>query len=150
MTPAKPYRDRFPDADEDAAVEAEKYPHAPDTPQSVPADKYFTPDEVRQMEENFELLNTPDAPLSQGEGIEGYLRERDERELETGKDDPQGAINYWQLAANHANEEVTKLIAERDKLKEALKKILSFSDPGGIDAAHEIARAALSSTQGAK
>ena len=43
---------------------------------------------------------------------------------------------------------LSALEAERDKLKEALKKILSFSDPGGIDAAHEIARAALSSTQG--
>ena len=72
------------------------------------------------------LLNTPDAPLSQGEGIEGYLRERDERELETGKDDPQGAINYWQLAANHANEEVTKLIAERDKLKEEVERLTNL------------------------
>jgi hypothetical protein len=72
---------------------------------------------------NYYCARTP--PLSQG--IEAYEIERDARELETGKHDPQGAVNYWQMAANHANEEVTKLIAERDKLKEACDGYLAHA-----------------------
>jgi NAD(P)H-dependent flavin oxidoreductase YrpB (nitropropane dioxygenase family) len=46
--------------------------------------------------------------------------ERDERELETGERDPQGAINYWQMAANHANEEAAAAISALERERDYL------------------------------
>jgi hypothetical protein len=136
------------------------HPKSPSNPHNKPYDE-LTAEEDAALHPWSPDKPAP-APLSQGEGIEGYLRERDERELETGKDDPQGAIKspHGGRMSDHqpayvASLEINnlRLIEQARVLRRALVRVINLSnnapDGSALDECNKDARAALRTSEGA-